>query len=204
MFMVSAPSPMVNNLGLLHHHVCRRDLKLKLDQTNETHNDDQLKKLSTASTGSMGGLRRTVSSLQSMKTCVFDSANADKCIVKARQIELCFTTTTEKPFILRVIAPNGETSERFAFPFGKTARFSPRMDGCGHGDWTFIIETIDAADQQPKSKKIDAPVLRTQVNLEGVGSLYYTIDDQMQIKLKDQEWIRLPSAASACRNSQSC
>ncbi|KAI6220845.1 hypothetical protein M3Y99_01588100 [Aphelenchoides fujianensis] len=200
MFMVSAPTPMLNH-GLLHHPhqiACRRNLKLEAE---EAAVQEPLKKLSTASTGSLGGLRRTVSSLQAVKPCVFDAVNAEKCVCQASQVEIFLTTTTDKPFLLRVVAPNGESSERFFFPMAKSARFSPRQAGCGHGKWTFEIESINADDQQAASKKADAPVLRTEIDLEGVGSLFYTVNEQLDITLKGQEWIHLPSAASACRNS---
>lgn len=91
---------------------------------------------SGSSTGT--GLKRTVSSLQGGESCSHSSPN-HKCIVEAKQIEIDVASLTNDDFWLSITAPNGESSGKMRFEkYGKTQRFSPRADGCGHGHW--IIE----------------------------------------------------------------
>jgi hypothetical protein len=112
------------------------------------------------------------------------------------QVEMTFTSSTDRAFFLRVRAPNGESSAQFVFPFAKAATFSPVTEGCGHGHWTFELELIPA--NGIVSKKDESQLIRKDIYLDGVGSLYFQIDNELNIRLRDQEFLRLPSASQCC------
>jgi len=146
------------------------------------------------SSGSSTGLRRTVSSLQGGESCSHSSPN-HKCIVEAKQIEIDVASLTNDDFWLSITSPNGESSGKMRFEkYGKTQRFSPRADGCGHGYW--IIEIfVKNADGKTFTKKTES-----KEYLDGVGSLFYTVNENSNIKLSGQEFLRLPSACQTCSN----
>ena len=60
------------------------------------------------------------------------------------QVEMDFATLTNQPFQLTVTAPNGETGCYRFLNYGHTERFSPRLNGCGHGNWKLEISTFDS------------------------------------------------------------
>ena len=151
---------------------------------------------------SSGGLKRTktaVSALQlasAMTTaeCSHTNQNND-CIVEAKQVEMDFATLTNQPFQLVISAPNGERSRILRFgSYGQTSRFSPCEDGCGHGYWTFEICIMNSDKKLVKKHE-------ERIYLDGVGSLFFTIDENLQIKLSSQEFLRLPSS-SQCRSNK--
>jgi len=43
---------------------------------------------------------------------------------------------------------------------------------------------------------------RENVYLDGVGSLFFTIDENANMRLSSQEFLRLPSASQCCSNSK--
>lgn len=167
------------------------------DELNELQ--FQTGKLSMGSSnGTVSGLRRTVSSLHS---CLAPTSPAcshanykSNCIVEAKQVEMDFATLTNQSFQLTVTAPNGESGCYRFLNYGHTERFSPRLNGCGHGNWKLEIHVFDS-DYKNLSKKSEE-----KIYLDGVGSLFFTIDEHMQIRLASQEFLRLPSASQCCSN----
>jgi hypothetical protein len=43
---------------------------------------------------------------------------------------------------------------------------------------------------------------RENVYLDGVGTLFFTIDESTNIRLSSQEFLRLPSASQCCSNAK--
>ncbi|CAD5232513.1 unnamed protein product [Bursaphelenchus xylophilus] len=189
MFMVSAPSS-------IQHAFCGQQATTSRQQfANEcdelaAHVQPKISAVGQFAASGLGGLRRTVSSLQSAKPCLLSDMDND-CVVEAKQVEMDFATLTNQAFFLRVRAPNGEVSDRLSFPgYGETHHFSPVQNGCGHGDWEFIVE-----------KKVEKKVVvvnREKIYLDGVGTLFFTINDNLKVKLASQEFLRLPSASQCC------
>jgi hypothetical protein len=155
--------------------------------------------LSGSSTSSSCGLKRSVSTIQAPSfattadsACTHSSPN-HKCIVEARQIEIDIASLTSDDFWLCVSSPNGESSGKMRFEkYGKTQRFSPRANGCGHGFWTIEI-FVKNSDGKTFTKKSE-----TKEYLDGVGSLFFTVNDNYNLKLASQEFLRLPSACNHC------
>ncbi|KAI1720514.1 hypothetical protein DdX_04749 [Ditylenchus destructor] len=203
MFIVSSSNLMASFSG--HHHSdfvgsssALAELEIGQEAGDEL-NDLQFQtgKLSMDSSKSAaGGLRRTVSSLHSSLAPISPACShanyKSNCIVEAKQVEMDFATLTNHPFQLTVTAPNGETGCYRFLNYGHTERFSPRLNGCGHGNWKFEIHTFDS-DYKNLSKKSEE-----KIYLDGVGSLFFTIDEHLQIRLASQEFLRLPSASQCC------
>ncbi|CAD5223457.1 unnamed protein product [Bursaphelenchus okinawaensis] len=190
MFMVSAPSPITHSFCGQQATTSRQQFANECDEL-AAHVQPKLSSVRKISAGGLGGLRRTVSSLQSAKPCLLSDMDND-CVVEAKQVEMDFATLTNQAFYLRVKAPNGEISERMPFPcYGQTNHFSPMQNGCGHGDWEFIVE------KEVKKNKFVA-VNKDKIYLDGVGTLFFTIDDNLKVKLASQEFLRLPSASQCC------
>lgn len=62
------------------------------------------------------------------------------------QIEIDFASITSKSFMVRISAPNNEMSNLLEFStYGTTDYFCPKMDGCGHGMWTFEVLQQDGS-----------------------------------------------------------
>lgn len=219
MFMVTAPSP-IQHLGRFcgQQASTSRQHQHQHQHTQFANECDEVAamapKLSTASncstsSAASGGLRRTVSSLQSAKPhCLLAKPGAGDlagsapstgggCVVEAKQVEMDFATLTSRPFYLTVRAPNGEQSDRMHFPgYGRTHHFSPLRDGCGHGHWELVVETRqDTALGLSSRLRVES---RERLYLDGVGTLFFTVDDQLHVKLASQEFLRLPSASQCC------
>uniref|UniRef100_A0AC34FQS4 Uncharacterized protein n=1 Tax=Panagrolaimus sp. ES5 TaxID=591445 RepID=A0AC34FQS4_9BILA len=154
---------------------------------------------SASGSSSCGGLKRSVSTIQAGTSsltadsaCTHSTPN-HKCIVEARQIEIDVASLTSDDFWLCISSPNGESSGKMRFEkYGKTQRFSPRANGCGHGHWTIEI-FVKNSDGKTFTKKSE-----TKEYLDGVGSLFFTVNDNYNLKLASQEFLRLPSACNSC------
>jgi hypothetical protein len=160
----------------------------------------ELKKLSVSSVDSVSsvcssGLRRTVSSLHPTTESCSHQNQKNACIVQAKQVEMDFASLTSQPFYVSIKAPNGEVCKRLSFPqYGQTASFSPKGEGCGHGEWAITIHAIS-------DNKVVKKITET-ISLDGVGSLFFTVDDQLKLRLSSQEFLRLPSASQCCSNQK--
>ncbi|TKR60405.1 hypothetical protein L596_027658 [Steinernema carpocapsae] len=140
-----------------------------------------------------GKIKRTVSSLSGNGFECTHSKQQEKtgCMVEARQIEIDFASLTTSEFAVQIEAPNGESSDFLDFEtYGKTMSFSPKKEGCGHGEWTFKIF-------QHQGAKL-VVVHEDSMFLDGVGSLFFTVGDDLRNKLSSQEFLRLPSASRCC------
>uniref|UniRef100_A0A7E4UPT8 MATH domain-containing protein n=1 Tax=Panagrellus redivivus TaxID=6233 RepID=A0A7E4UPT8_PANRE len=147
---------------------------------------------SSSSNSSSSGLKRTVSSLQSGASCSHSNPS-QSCIVEAKQVEIDVASLVPADFWLCISSPNGESSGKMRFEkYGRTQRFSPRADGCGHGHWKIEIY-FKNSDNKTFSK-----VSESSQYLDGVGSLLFTISEDFSIKLASQEFLRLPSACHNC------
>uniref|UniRef100_A0A914CS97 Uncharacterized protein n=1 Tax=Acrobeloides nanus TaxID=290746 RepID=A0A914CS97_9BILA len=195
MFVISSPMPTFS--GLSAYSPCQstsdfasfESFHEALDETNS------LPPTPKSSLGSLGGLKRTVSSLQAVSTRCSHANFKNNCIVEAKQIEMDFASLTTQSFFIQVHAPNGESSELMNFPiYGATSRFSPKSTGCGHGDWIFEISVKEDNKIVKKNSQ--------KVYLDGVGSLFFTVSDDLQIRLSSQEFLRLPSASQCCSNKR--
>uniref|UniRef100_A0A914XKT4 Uncharacterized protein n=1 Tax=Plectus sambesii TaxID=2011161 RepID=A0A914XKT4_9BILA len=108
------------------------------------------------------------------------------CPVQALQIEMEFQSTTSQEFSLRITAPNGEESEPLDFAkTGSVQKFTPANKGCGHGLWR-----IEVYQQTDIRKKV---VHSESIQLDGVGSLCFSIGNDLTPKLTSRLWLRLPS-----------
>uniref|UniRef100_A0A915B4Y1 Uncharacterized protein n=1 Tax=Parascaris univalens TaxID=6257 RepID=A0A915B4Y1_PARUN len=152
---------------------------------------------SSESDKSFGGLsrsirmKRSVSSLKGSNGQGCDIDLKTRCIVEARQIEIDFSSITSKSFMVRISAPNNEMSNLLVFStYGTTGYFCPKMDGCGHGMWTFEVL------QQDGSRLVT--VASQTMYLDGVGSLFFTVGDDFEPRLSSREFLRLPSACRCC------
>uniref|UniRef100_A0A914RI53 Uncharacterized protein n=1 Tax=Parascaris equorum TaxID=6256 RepID=A0A914RI53_PAREQ len=106
-------------------------------------------------------------------------------------IEIDFSSITSKSFMVRISAPNNEMSNLLVFStYGTTGYFCPKMDGCGHGMWTFEVL------QQDGSRLVT--VASQTMYLDGVGSLFFTVGDDFEPRLSSREFLRLPSACRCC------
>ena len=121
------------------------------------------------------------------------------------QVEMSFVAATTRKLFLRIRAPNGECSPRFAFSFDNespAAHFSPQTAGCGHGIWRFEIEPTESDAKTRAAATTESSRLHTyDCYLDGVGSLIFEINDQLDFRLKAQEFLRLPSASQCCSSS---
>uniref|UniRef100_A0A1I8AC60 CUB domain-containing protein n=1 Tax=Steinernema glaseri TaxID=37863 RepID=A0A1I8AC60_9BILA len=146
-------------------------------------------KLSTVSMSRSGKIRRSVSSLHE---CTHSkNQEASICLVEARQIEIDFASLTATEFLVQITAPSGERSELLDFNgYGKTMTFMPKGNDCGHGVWTFQI-------LQRKGTQLTL-VHEETMYLDGVGSLFFTVGDDLRARLSSQEFLRLPSASRCC------
>ncbi|KAK0410633.1 hypothetical protein QR680_005243 [Steinernema hermaphroditum] len=134
-------------------------------------------------------IKRTVSSLSGHECTHSKQQENSVCIVEARQIEIDFASLTASEFFVQIEAPNGESSGLLDFcGYGKTMNFSPKKEGCGHGIWTFKIL------QGPKLTLVHEETMY----LDGVGSLFFTVGDDLRARLTSQEFLRLPSASRCC------
>ncbi|VDM45561.1 unnamed protein product [Toxocara canis] len=136
-------------------------------------------------------LKRSVCSLKGVNSQGCDIDRKNQCLVEAKQIEIDFASIASKSFMVRISAPNGEVSRLLEFTtYGSTDNFSPKMDGCGHGMWTFEV-------LQEHGSQIIAVASETMY-LDGVGSLFFTVGDDFAPRLSSQEFLRLPSASRCC------
>uniref|UniRef100_A0A915D1J6 Uncharacterized protein n=1 Tax=Ditylenchus dipsaci TaxID=166011 RepID=A0A915D1J6_9BILA len=106
------------------------------------------------------------------------------CIVEAKQVEMDFATLTNQPFQLTITAPN--------------RKILPCQAGCGHGHWVFELCTFSFDSNQ----KTIINKTEEKIYLDGVGSLFFTVDDNLTIRLSSQEFLRLPSASQCCSKNK--
>jgi hypothetical protein len=192
MFIVSSSNLMASFSG--HHDFLKASgsgLEIAEDAAGSLNDYVEERKFST-------GLKRTVSSLHSSLSAAIPEQSCshanhkNNCIVEAKQVEMDFATLTNRPFQLNVTAPNGERSQKFQFlAYGQSARFSPCMNGCGHGNWTFEIRSLEKSGETQTET----------IYLDGVGSLFFTVDEHLHMRLSSQEFLRLPSASQCCSSS---
>lgn len=191
--MVTAPSPIQHTFCGQHATTSRQQYSNECDEIANLPKLSTVSVLSNVSTGSLGGLKRTVSSLQSAKPCLLADP-ATECIVEAKQVEMDFATLTNCSFYLTIKAPNGEISERIHFPkYGHSTHYTPQRNGCGHGNWVFVVER-----RNPEQKSKLRLEHEQKIYLDGVGTLFFTIDDDLHVRLSSQEFLRLPSASQCC------
>uniref|UniRef100_A0A915B3S9 Uncharacterized protein n=1 Tax=Parascaris univalens TaxID=6257 RepID=A0A915B3S9_PARUN len=132
---------------------------------------------SSESDKSFGGLsrsirmKRSVSSLKGSNGQGCDIDLKTRCIVEARQIEIDFSSITSKSFMVRISAPNNEMSNLLVFStYGTTGYFCPKMDGCGHGMWTFEVLQQDGSRLALFFRRTFMTLLCAEMHLEVVSS----------------------------------
>ncbi|KAF8383872.1 hypothetical protein PRIPAC_73014 [Pristionchus pacificus] len=147
--------------------------------SQESIESDNISECSTSSNGltRCGKLRRSSKSLS--KELSID------CGAEARQIELVFTSWSSSICSIRVSVPSGEESLPLRLSHNQSIRFSPSLPGCGHGNWTI---TVDDEDGSVKSRSIN-------LSLEGVGTLFFTVDNHFHPRLVSQQFLNLPHTA---------
>jgi len=158
-------------------------------------------KRSLAGNRCSSAMHRCVSSPTSLgaamkSSCQMQMADNTTCLVDAKQVEIDFATLTSHAFIVRITAPSGEESPLMNFAtYGHTEFFSPKQTGCGHGTWKFEVL---------QSTNVNGVRLINEENmyLDGVGSLFFTVGDDLRPKLSSQEFLRLPSVSKSCKRSQ--
>lgn len=139
-------------------------------------------------------MRRCIFSMNRYGDHHFDEEQDNQCCVEARQIEIGFVSIATKAFAIRVRAPNEEESELLEFPeYGRQCYFLPKQPGCGHGHWMF--------DMYLQNEDGSHMVYTQSVYLDGVGSLVFTVGDDLEARLSSQEFLRLPSACRCCRRN---
>ncbi|VDD91208.1 unnamed protein product, partial [Enterobius vermicularis] len=107
-------------------------------------------------------------------------------------IEIGFVSIAKKAFAIRVRAPNEEESEYLEFPeYGRQCYFLPKQPGCGHGCWFF-----DMYLQEGDGFRL---AYTQNIYLDGVGSLVFTVGDDLEARLSSQEFLHLPSACRCFR-----
>ncbi|GMR59333.1 hypothetical protein PMAYCL1PPCAC_29528, partial [Pristionchus mayeri] len=140
---------------------------------------DNISECSTSSTGltRSGKLRRSSFSLSK-------EASLD-CGAEARQIELVFTSWSASNCSIRVSVPSGEESLPLRLTLNQSIRFSPSLPGCGHGKWTITVEDEDGSMNSESMS----------LSLEGVGTLFFSIDNHFHPRLLSQQFLTLPHTA---------
>uniref|UniRef100_A0A0N5ATR6 Uncharacterized protein n=1 Tax=Syphacia muris TaxID=451379 RepID=A0A0N5ATR6_9BILA len=112
-------------------------------------------------------------------------------------IEIGFVSIAKKAFAVRVRAPNEEESELLEFPeYGRQCYFLPKQPGCGHGYWYFDMYVGICICRYHM-------MYSQNVYLDGVGTLVFTIGDDLEARLSSQEFLHLPSACRCFRPKKS-
>ncbi|GMS80273.1 hypothetical protein PENTCL1PPCAC_2448, partial [Pristionchus entomophagus] len=147
--------------------------------SQESIESDNVSECSTSSNGltRCGKLRRSTKSLSKEQSI--------DCGAEARQIELIFTSWSPSICSIRVSVPSGEESLPLRLTHNQSIRFSPSLPGCGHGNWTITVEDEDGS---MKSQSMS-------LSLEGVGTLFFTVDSQFHPRLVSQQFLTLPHTA---------
>jgi len=115
-----------------------------------------------------------------------------KCPADATEIELKFQSMTDREFLIGIEAPSGEKSQLLHFKgAGVLQRFIPTTKGCGHGDW--YINVFEPAEEGGYLRQTTKS---TQLTADGTGSLFFTVNDDLQPVLTSKVWKDLPKDAS--------
>ncbi|PAV67930.1 hypothetical protein WR25_01181 [Diploscapter pachys] len=133
--------------------------------------------IETKCTLGMGsGMRRNSSNLSQLSS--YHHSHETTCPADATQIEIDFSAITSKPFDVVIHAPNGEEGRLEFEQYGTAQIFTPHQHGCGHGLWTF--EVRDRSGSVVNTEKMQ---------LDGVGSLFFTVGDDLAPRLSGQEFL---------------
>ncbi|CAI4223636.1 unnamed protein product [Auanema sp. JU1783] len=122
------------------------------------------------------GLRRNSSNLSQI-------SNQDLCSADATQIEIDFLSLTSIECHVIIKTPTGEVGILEFNGKEESKAFLPSQTGCGHGLWTFSVYTL----------MNNSKVLRSTetMQLDGVGSLFFSIADDLVPHLMSQEFLHM-------------
>ncbi|GMT11119.1 hypothetical protein PFISCL1PPCAC_2416, partial [Pristionchus fissidentatus] len=151
---------------------------------------ESIESISSDCSSSSNGLTRCGKLRRSSQSLLLKSPSMD-CGAEARQIELIFSSWTPSTCSIRVSVPSGEESLPLRLTQNQSIRFSPSLPGCGHGTWTI---TVDDEEGVSTSRHVS-------LSLEGVGSLFFSIDNQFIPRLVSQQFLTLPHTA-LCSSQQ--
>ncbi|CAD6187054.1 unnamed protein product [Caenorhabditis auriculariae] len=129
----------------------------------------------------VGGLRRSLRRTSS--TLSQQLSSLEICQADATQIEIDVTSGTSSHFYVKIFVPTGEVG-LLEFPtYGETLSFTASQPGCGHGVWKFVVCT--AVDGKEET------LVEKTMNLDGVGTLFFAIDEDLRLRLADQEFLHM-------------
>ncbi|KAE9416473.1 hypothetical protein Angca_000054 [Angiostrongylus cantonensis] len=127
------------------------------------------------------GLRRTGSNLSEVSV-------TDLCQSDATQVELDFTVKCKQQVFVRTVTPCGEVGTLQFDDYETKQVFRPKQHGCGNGIWAIhVFQVIDHSE-----------ILLSSVSMpfNGVGTLYFTIADDLHPTLVGKEFLHM---SGACR-----
>lgn len=100
-------------------------------------------------------------------------------------------STAPSSCVLRVQTPTGEAAD-LRLASGSSQAFVPNVDGCGHGTWSFeVFELVnDGLHSDHMVSRFEKKIV-----LNGVGSLYFAVNNDFELELQSQEFLALPSSS---------
>uniref|UniRef100_A0A1I7XG19 CUB domain-containing protein n=1 Tax=Heterorhabditis bacteriophora TaxID=37862 RepID=A0A1I7XG19_HETBA len=130
------------------------------------------------------GLRRNSSNLSQLYV-------QDHCVADATQIEIDVSSITNSPFFIRIVTPCGESGVLHFTQYGTAQVFKPQQHGCGHGIWKFeVYQFIDNSETL---------LISETMQLYGVGTLFFTVDDDLHPRLSGQEFLYMSGLCAKLR-----
>ncbi|CAB3399371.1 unnamed protein product [Caenorhabditis bovis] len=103
------------------------------------------------------------------------------CPLQASQIEFAFKSVTKIDVIVKIQAPNGETSGYINPKTHDYTSFTPSNIGCGHGMWLVHIAARKGCKFHHEYTK--------QISLVGQGVLFFEIDSHLQLREVERLWL---------------
>ncbi|CAO4382674.1 unnamed protein product [Caenorhabditis nigoni] len=141
---------------------------------------DAVGKQKTSIAGLKGSLRRNSSNLSQDLSA---SAQTEICHADATNIEINCSSSSSRAFYVRVEVPTGEQG-LIHFSSSETSQvFTPLQSGCGHGIWKFVVCTMENGSEIAHSQY--------SRNLDGVGSLFFNVFEDLEIRLTQQEFLHI-------------
>ncbi|CAB3399023.1 unnamed protein product [Caenorhabditis bovis] len=166
MFMISKPNIYCGGNASFASSSCQSEYDGKTECMLESKNS------------AIGGLRGILRRNSSTHTQLADSV---VCLADASQIEINCESHARVPFYVRVEVPTGEVGILHFNAEHVTNVFTPTEHGCGHGIWKFKVCSKSHGKEQIHSEKT--------MNLDGVGILFFDIYEDLEIVLKQKEFL---------------
>ncbi|KAK6754526.1 hypothetical protein RB195_013493 [Necator americanus] len=132
---------------------------------------------------SLGGLSR---GLRRSGSNVSELSLPERCDYDVTQVEFDFSLKSQQSIHIRVETPCGEIGTLEFNEFITEHVFRPMQHGCGNGVWKIdVLQIVDGSETVRSS--VSMPI-------NGVGTLFFVIGDDLRPFLADKEFLNIPGA----------